>query len=209
MPPHLGCGPPHSVIGNAGSGSSSRVATGGRGQRPTTVPKEHPRKSHGAAVCNCPRGGEASQNEAVRSRPTCRTRSTRTSSVEMAVPGRRRPNTFHSVWADAPVCSDTPVREVDFVVGISGEPSTQSTQRGEQRGYVSTPPHVNQDVGGESLPATAWPRQTLWATRPAPSRARWSVTVVVPGRSLHCAGASRVVGPFLALMLVRSGMVAV
>ena len=61
----LASGPSHFVIGNARFGLSSRVVTGGRGQRPTTVPKEHPKISHGAAVCNCPRGGEARQNEAV------------------------------------------------------------------------------------------------------------------------------------------------
>ena len=31
--------------------------------------------------------------------------------------------------------------------------------------------HVIQYVAGLSLPATAWPRQTRWASRPAPPRA--------------------------------------
>ena len=34
-------------------------------------------------------------------------------------------------------------------------------------GNISTPPYVNQYVGGVSLPATAWPRQTLPALRRA------------------------------------------
>ena len=70
--------------------------------------------------------------------------------------GRTRPaepSTFHRAWAEG-------VKWVDFVVGSSGVPSTQSTPRGKSE----VPEHVNQYVSGTRLPATAWPRQTRPST---------------------------------------------
>ena len=66
-----------------------------------------------------------------------------------------------------PVCSDTPEVEVDFDAPCSDAGVSQSTPKGGKGEIHSTPVHVNQYVAGVSLPATAWPRQTLTALRRA------------------------------------------
>ena len=136
----------------------------------------------------------------------------RTSLVEWPFPaGGAQCFPQHSGRYSARCAPPLPGQRGFIMGGPMSSPALMRARLGHpQGGIYPTPSHVNQDVDGVSLPATAWPRQTHWATRPAPrghgggrgcSGTFFALMLVRPGVVVQYGFG----GPFFALMLVPSG----
>ena len=119
------CGLPHRF---------SRDTEGGA-QRSTWPTRRESRTDYGNNLVGepsvtAPEGERRCTNEAVRSMPTCRTRSTRTSRVQWPYPAGGAQTLSTAFGLMLPVCSDTPEVEVGFGTPRPGAGVSQSTPKG-------------------------------------------------------------------------------